>query len=186
MTGDSQSGFLVIGVGNSDRGDDGIGPAVISRLRGRLPAGVLAIECRGDLLGLIDEWKGLAGIVVIDAMAPRGRGGRIERLDLVGEPVAAEFAPSSTHAFGLAETIEIARSLNQLPRHLIAHLVEGERFGIGAPLSPAVAAVVDTVADRVLAELSRLAHLVRAELCENAQSRLRGLSEYVCPHVSRP
>jgi len=156
MTGDSRTGFLVIGVGNSDRGDDGIGPAVISRLRGRLPAGVSAIECRGDMLELIDEWKGLTGVVVIDAMAPRSRAGRIERLDLSSASLPAEFARHSTHTFGLAQTVEIARSLNRLPRHLIAYLIKGERFDIGAPLSPAVAAVVDTVADRVLAELFRL------------------------------
>jgi hypothetical protein len=48
-------------------------------------------------------------------------------------PIA--FAPRSTHAFGVAETVELARSLGRLPGYLVAYLIEGERFETGAPFS---------------------------------------------------
>jgi hydrogenase maturation protease len=64
-------------------------------------------------------------------------------------------ARGSTHDFGIAEAVELARILGRLPRHLVVYLVEGERFDIGARLSPAVNDAVDRVAENILAELSR-------------------------------
>jgi len=37
MSGSDRPLVLVVGIGNSDRGDDGVGPAVARRLRGRVP-----------------------------------------------------------------------------------------------------------------------------------------------------
>jgi hydrogenase maturation protease len=92
-------------------------------------------------------------VIVVDAAAPLGRSGRIHRLDLTARPLPAGFSCSSTHALGLAEAVELARSLGRLPRRLIAYVVEGERFDVGAPLSPAVANAVDITAERILTEL---------------------------------
>jgi hydrogenase maturation protease len=156
MSGRARPRVLVAGIGNSDRGDDGLGPAVISRLRGEVPEGVRILECSGDVLALIQEWAGFSTVIVVDAAAPLGQAGRIHRLDLTGEPLPVAFACSSTHAFGVAEAVELARSLGRLPSHLIAYLVEGSRFDIGAPFSPAVAKAADRVAERILVELSRI------------------------------
>ena len=150
------TGVLVAGIGNPDRGDDGVGPALARRLRGRTPAGVRAIECGGDILALIEEWAGFSAVIVVDAMAALDRPGRIHRLDLAARPLPVAFAGGSTHAFGLAEAVELARSLGRLPARFVAYLVEGERFDIGTPLSPAVAAAVERVARRILAELARI------------------------------
>ena len=49
----------------------------------------------------------------------------------------------STHGFGLAEALELARALGQLPRRCIVYAIEGASFETGAPLSPEVAAAVD-------------------------------------------
>ena len=146
---------LVAAIGNPDRGDDGFGPAVADRLQGRVPAGVRVIECGGDVLSLIEEWAGFSAVLVVDAAAPIGRPGRIHRLDLHGPSPLVAFARGSTHAFGIAEAVELARILGRLPRHLVVYLVEGERFDIGARLSPAVNDAVDRVAENILAELSR-------------------------------
>jgi hydrogenase maturation protease len=147
---------LVAAIGNPDRGDDGFGPTVASRLRGRPRAGVRVVERNRDVLALIDEWARFSAVIVVDAAAPISRPGRIHRLDLAGQPLPAAFARSSTHALGVAEAVELARSLGQLPRHLVAYLVEGERFDIGTPLSPAVAKAVGKVVECILAETSRI------------------------------
>jgi len=163
MSGDSRPRVLVAGIGNPDRGDDGVGPAVANRLRGSVPAGVRILERSGDVLALIEEWDGFFAVVVVDAAAPIGRPGRIHRLDLTGQALSVGLARSSTHAFGIAEAVELARNLGRLPGHLIAYLVEGERFEIGASLSPGVAEAVDRVAERILLELSRMSATYRAE-----------------------
>ena len=89
--------------------------------------------------------------------------GRIHRLDLAAGPLPGEVARSSTHAFGVAEAVELARSLGRLPRCLVAYLVEGENFAVGAPLSPVVAKAVDEVVERIVVELSRISAAHRAE-----------------------
>lgn len=149
-------GALVAGIGNPDRGDDGFGRAVADRLRGRVPDGTRILACSGDLLSLIEEWHGFGAVVLVDAAASLGRPGRIHRIDLIGEPLPGGLARNSTHAFGIAEAVGLARSLGRLPRRLVAYLVEGGQFDIGAPLSPAVAEAVGPAAERIVAELSRI------------------------------
>jgi hydrogenase maturation protease len=145
---------LVAAIGNPDRGDDGVGPAVAARLRGRVPVGVRVLERSGDVLALIEEWDKLSDVFVIDAASPTDQPGRIYRLDLTGQPLPVSCASASTHAFGVAEAVELGRSLGRLPRRLVTYLIEGKQFDVGAPLSPAVAEAVDTVAERILAEIA--------------------------------
>ena len=160
---------LVVGIGNPDRGDDGFGPLVASRLRGCVPPAIRILERGGDILALIEEWDGFAAVFVVDAAAPATRSGRVYRLDLTAGELPVGLAPGSTHAFGIAETVELARSLDRLPRHLVAYLVEGERLDIGTPLSPMVAKAVDEVVRRIIVELSRLSAARRpAEAAEHA------------------
>jgi hydrogenase maturation protease len=156
MTDDDQPLVLVVGVGNPDRGDDGFGPVVAQRLRGRAPSTVRVLERSGDALALIEDWNGIPSVIVIDAVAPISQPGRVHRLDLTDSPLPIGWAPRSSHAFGVAETVELARSLGRLPRCLVAYLVEGEQFATGAPLSPAVAGAIEDVAARVVVELSAI------------------------------
>jgi hydrogenase maturation protease len=153
MSGSKRPLALVVGVGNRDRGDDALGPEVVRQLRGRVRYDVEVLERSGDALALIEDWKGIPTVVVIDAVAALGEPGRIHRLDLTNNPLPIRYAPRSSHAFGVTETIELARSLGRLPRCLVAYLVEGERFEPGAPLSPAVADAVEEVTAQVAAEI---------------------------------
>ena len=148
-----QPSVLVVGIGNPDRGDDGFGPAVAQRLRGRVPSTVRILERSGDALALMEDWDGIPFVIVIDAMAPISEPGQVHRFDLADSPLPIGFAPSSSHALGVAETVELARSLGRLPQYLVAYLVEGEQFGTGAPLSLAIAGAVGDVADRIVSEV---------------------------------
>jgi hydrogenase maturation protease len=156
MSGTDRPSVLVVGIGNSDRGDDGVGPAVARWLRGRLPASVKILERSGNALALLNDWEGCSLAILIDASSPMTEPGRIRRLDLTQNPLSLAFSPASSHAFGLAETIELARSLGRLPLCLVAYLVEGEKFAAGAPLSPTVAKAVEAVVERILAEIFSL------------------------------
>jgi hydrogenase maturation protease len=156
MTDSERPLALVVGIGNPDRGDDGFGPTVVQRLRGRVPSTVRILERTGDALALIEDWDGIPSVIVMDAVAAISQPGRVHRLDLTDSPLPIGFAPRSSHAFGLAETVELARSLGRLPQCLVAYLVEGQRFRTGAPLSSAVAEASEDVAERVVVELSAI------------------------------
>ncbi len=59
----------------------------------------------------------------------------------------------SSHGLGLAEAVELARALGQLPRSCVVYAIEGESFAVGAPLSPPVATAVADVAARLRVEI---------------------------------
>jgi hydrogenase maturation protease len=153
--------LLVIGIGNPDRGDDGIGPMIVRQLLGRQLAGrvspeVAIIERRGDALALIDDWAGRDAVILVDASARGTTPGRVHRIDLLADALPPELGLSSTHAFGVAEAVGLANTLGLLPAQVIAYAVEGANFDPGAPVSPEVAAVAGDVASRVAAELRRM------------------------------
>ena len=153
MTVADKPSVLVVAIGNPDRGDDGFGPAVAQRLRGRVPPTVRVLERSGDALALIEDWNSSPPVIIVDAMTPITKPGRVHRLDLTHSPLPVGCSPRSSHAFGVAETVELARSLGRLPQCLLAYVVEGEQFGTGAPLSLVVAEAVGDVAERIASEV---------------------------------
>lgn len=151
------TGLLVIGIGNPDCGDDAIGPIVARLLAGRLPAGADILQRTGDMLGLIDDWAGRYGVVLIDAAATVTAAGTIHRIDLLQQPLPAGVRFASTHAFGVVEAVELARILDRLPGALIAFAVEGETFIPGAGPSAPVLAAAEAVAQDVIEEIKNFA-----------------------------
>lgn len=147
---------LVVGIGNPDRGDDAVGPAVVQVLAERLPDDVLMRTRSGNMLALIDDWAGFDAVVCIDAAAPMGAPGRIHRIDATTDTLPRDMSCTSSHAFGLAETIALARTLSRAPRDIVVFAVEGRSFDGGAGMTADVAAAVDPAADRVVAEVERL------------------------------
>jgi len=146
------SPMLVIGVGNPFRGDDAAGLLVARRLAEDLPAGVRVVEASGETTELLDLWTGAEFVVMIDAVAAEAPAGTVFRFEVGVDPVPAVYARHSTHALGVGEAISLAGALDRLPPRLIVYGIVGRRFGIGEALSPAVAATLDEVAARVLAD----------------------------------
>ena len=140
----SLSDTLIIGLGNSWRGDDGAGPAVARELLDEVRARVHAYE--SEPVGLIEDWADADAVIVVDAVSSGAPPGTIHRLDPLAEPIPAALSQGYTHAFGLAETIELARTLDRLPARLTVYGIEGARFTAGQELSPPVQAAVEQVA----------------------------------------
>ena len=150
--------ILVLGLGNPDRGDDAVGPLVARRLAGRLPPDVRVATRSGDMLALIEDWSDCDALVCIDAAAPAGAPGRLHRLDLAADDLPRDPGPASSHGFGLAEAVALARALGRAPARIVVHAVEGACFDGGAPPTPCVAAAAEAVVERVVAEVARLRH----------------------------
>jgi len=152
-------GVLVVGVGNELRGDDGAGLEVACRMRDRARGdGIEVRELRGDPTELLDLWLGRDAVIVVDTMRSGASPGTILRLDASHEPLPARqrHGASSTHAAGLAETIELARALGALPARAIVYAIEGRRFDPGTALSDELEAIVPALVERVLTEASSL------------------------------
>ena len=143
-------GALIIGLGNPDRGDDGAGRAVAAKLRARVPRGMRVIECAGEATDLLARLGEADEAILVDAALSGAAPGTVGRFEAHQAPLPAARFGMSTHGFGLAEAIELARALGQLPRRCVVYAIEGRSFGIGDPLSPEVEAAVENVVARVL------------------------------------
>lgn len=146
---------LIIGVGNEYRGDDGVGPAVLRALAGTQPADVEMVVQAGEALALMTAWMDAERVILIDAVAARGTPGKMYRIDARKTPLPAHFLACSTHDFGVAAAIELARTIGLLPPHIILYGIEGQDFAPGAGLSSPIARAVHTVAARVTQEVRR-------------------------------
>jgi len=159
------SRFVVVGVGNAYRRDDGAGLVVAARLRGREPAGVDVVTCEQEASRVLDAIEGRDGAVLVDAASSGAAPGTLHRYDAASEAVPARAFRASTHAFGVGEAIELARALGKLPPAVIVYGLEGDDFAAGEGLSPAVAAAVGPTAEAMLADLEALA---KEEPCTSA------------------
>ncbi|MFG2549327.1 hydrogenase maturation protease [Streptomyces sp. NPDC048581] len=152
--------IAVIGVGNEFRRDDGVGWAVLARLRERaedrpLPPDTDLATCDGEPGRLIGLWEGAWLAVVVDAAhAHPGTPGRVHRLELdAGLP--AHPPTTSSHGLGLGEAVELARVLGRLPEHLVVYAVEGAESDMGSGLSPTVADAVEPLVAAIEDEIAR-------------------------------
>jgi hydrogenase maturation protease len=135
----TESRILVIGVGNTYRGDDAVGLIVVERLKNRQALNnVTLLEESGEGAALMEAWRGADAVILVDAVSSGSEPGTIHRLDVSQQTIPANFFSYSTHAFGLAEAIEVARALNALPPRLVVYGIEGKNFAPGMGLSPEV------------------------------------------------
>ena len=142
---------VIIGCGNLDRGDDAAGLLVAQRLR---ELGVEALELSGEGLSLIETWSGADEVILIDAVVTGSPPGKITIWDARQRGLVGDFFRCSTHAFGVAEAVELARILDRLPGRLLIYGIEGARFEMGSRPQPAVLKAVEQVAQEIVHEVA--------------------------------
>jgi hydrogenase maturation protease len=145
---------IVLGIGNAERGDDAAGRAVVRLLRASLPDDVEIAELEGDAMELFARFEGADAVFLVDASWSGAPAGTVRRLDVNATPLPQGLFGVSTHGFGLAEAVELARALQQLPACCVVYAIEGASFETGAPLSQAVAAAIADVAARLRTEIA--------------------------------
>ena len=145
----------IVGIGNLFRGDDAVGLLAARCLRERVDSSVKVLEAEGDGLALLDLMEGADQVMLIDAVKSGGHPGSTIRLDLSKDSRWGSLAPCSTHAVGIAEAIDLARTLGRLPKQVILYGVQIDSLEPGAPLSESVRSGLDIVVAQVLKEIER-------------------------------
>jgi hydrogenase maturation protease len=138
---------IYIGCGNELRGDDVAGLLVARHLRS---LGLKAFEHTGDGLSLIQLWKPSSAVVLVDAFSPAGNPGRVRIWDVKAKTLEPYLLRFTTHSFGVAEAIETARLLDNLPKQLLLYGIEGSQFELGTPPSVEVMKAVEKVVEMIL------------------------------------
>jgi hydrogenase maturation protease len=140
---------IVIGLGNPDRGDDAVG-FLVARQVAAERLDVLALEF-DDPSEALDAWDSDDTVIVTDAISSGGRPGEVHVVDVAEQKLpSGNWSAGGTHALGLAAVVELARSLDLLPRRLVVVGVEAGQFDHGAPLSEAVKAAIPSATEAVL------------------------------------
>jgi hydrogenase maturation protease len=153
---ESGSGTVVIGVGNEFRGDDVAGLIVARRIRELVGSHTSVVEQSGEGGALIESMRGVRRLLLIDATQSGAAAGAVRRFDACAEPLPVGLFHYSTHAFSVAEAVETARALGQLPPELIVYGIEGRNFGYGDAVSEEVRLAAERIAADLGSELSKV------------------------------
>lgn len=145
---------LVIGVGNAYRSDDGVGPSIAREVRRKALRGVDVREESGEGAALMEAWRDAERVILVDAVSSGGAPGTIYRFEIPEETMPARFFNYSTHAFSVAEAVELGRALDLLPAHLTVFGIEGEHFASGEGLSDGVRRAAEEVVRQILEGLT--------------------------------
>jgi hydrogenase maturation protease len=139
-------------LGSRYRGDDAAGPLVGDLLRAR---GIDVLDCGDEPTRLIEPFAGLDLAVVVDAVRSEAEPGTVHRVEALDGALPRDLRLASSHAFGVAEAVDLARALGKAPRSVVVVGIEGRAFGMGDPVSPEVEAALERAAELVEAELAR-------------------------------
>ena len=145
---------VVAGMGSEYRRDDGAGPAVVDRVAGLLD-GMVVLGPFADPLDLLGLWDDADLAVVVDAVQSGAAPGTVQLLELDPDgsgpgPVGGPSGTTSTHGIGLAGVFRLARAVGNAPRRVVVVGIEGQEFGSGTGLSPAVEGAVAHAARHVV------------------------------------
>ena len=144
--------LLVIGLGNPLMGDEGIGWHVAERLAGdpRLPADA-EVVCGGtDLLRYADRMEQRRRVIVVDALQDDAEPGTIWAVD--ASAGALDDRQDNAHCLSAVQAIQLLRMTVTAPITLLGISIPCANVQTG--LSPALAASMPAILDRVLRELN--------------------------------
>ncbi len=127
----------MVGVGNPLRGDDGVGPALIDQLQGKVDAVLVdASDVPENYLGIVQLSRPEV-IVIIDAVELDARAGDVALIEL--EQIGGTMA--TTHNTSLEPFAKMLRAETGADVLLVAIQPANRTFG--APMSPAVVATLE-------------------------------------------
>ncbi|MFH1862623.1 MAG: hydrogenase maturation protease, partial [bacterium] len=147
--------FCVLGLGNLQRRDDGVGCLTVRAFAQKIGDMDIIISESDDPAALWYIERDVAFLVIVDAVFSGAEPGAIFRLDATKDALPREYFPTvSTHVLQLADAIEIARVLMRLPEKVIVYGIEGADYSFGDGLTPEVERASDDVVGRLLHELT--------------------------------
>ena len=135
------SSVVILGIGNSLKGDDAAGPLVCGRLSGKVSARVIdAGAVPENYIGpVLDASPDV--LLIVDAVDFGGQPGQIR----VYTPDQIHGLAFSTHALSLHLSIDLIRREKTLDVRVIG--IQAVQTKLGDCLSPAVQEAVETLAD---------------------------------------
>jgi hydrogenase maturation protease len=145
---------IILSLGNTLRGDDGVGAAIIHELAtsASLPKNVCLID--GGVAGLrvLFLIQDAASVILIDAADLGREPGEWERFHLNGHLLERWMVKRSScsHNFGLEDAISLGSSLNLLPPTFVIYGIQPFHIGWSIGLSDCIQRVIPAICSDIL------------------------------------
>ena len=144
--------IVVVGCGNSNRGDDGAGPHVIGALkaRGLEQNGVRLFDAGTDGMATMFAARGCRTLIIVDASRSNSEPGAI--FEVPGSELELSYKPSlNLHDFRWDHALSAGKQIfrEDFPSDVMVLLIEAQTVELGVGLSTAVSAAVVKVTDRI-------------------------------------
>jgi len=148
-------GILVAALGNSLMSDEGIGVAVLARLRDRAERYPHAefIDLGSSAMRALHVMAGRRKAVFIDCALMDDEAGTIRRFTPGQVRSRKDMAGFSLHEGDLLKVIELSRALGECPEEVVIFGIQPEKIEPGESLSPVLSMRLDEYANAVAAEL---------------------------------
>lgn len=140
-------------MGNPFRSDDRAGLEVARRIKSHSNDQVTVLECTGNPLALLDLWNGYEEVLLADAIASKSKPGTFQVINVAQQTIPSGLFNTSSHNLGVAEAIEMARSLGRLPKQLWIYGIEGKNFEHSNALSPYMDRAIEAVVREILSRI---------------------------------
>lgn len=151
----NRDNIVVLGIGNILLKDEGVGVRVAEELDRRylFPDNVRVLDGGTQGLWLMPTIQQSDHLIVVDAVRGKGDPGTVYRLERDDLPTSLR-AKQSAHDSDLVEALNLCEMIDAGPKSVVVVGIEPQDISpFGMELSPAVAARVEELIDRVLDEL---------------------------------
>lgn len=142
----------IIGCGNPNRSDDGVGPHVINILnRQKLPDHIGVFDAGTDGMSVLYRARGISRLIIVDARMPEGNAGAI--FEVPGDVLDALPPHSmSLHDFRWDHALYAGRKVygDNFPDDVRVFLIEAHSLDLGIGLSSRVTEAAETVAGAIV------------------------------------
>jgi hydrogenase maturation protease len=148
--------LIIIGIGNPYRSDDAVGLLVAQGLREKVESDVIVLERDGEPTSLIEAFESAEAVIMIDAVSSGAPPGALHVINVRDTPLDRHLFRHSTHSFGVADAVELAKTLGKAPPAMWIVGIEGKSFAAGTYVSPESLDGVERATAAVLRKIDEL------------------------------
>jgi hydrogenase maturation protease len=154
--------IAVVGIGQSLRGDDAVGPEAVRLWQEKYPETANLPGMHVDVreipgLALLDLIDGSEAVILVDAVKSSAIPGTLHQLS-VEQLSSFTTGSKSAHGWGVAESLHLDRILNPSKQNIPICLIgiEAEQLQIGSGLSATVTQILPKVCEAIQEEVHKL------------------------------
>ena len=150
--------FLVIGLGNPLRGDDGLGLKVVENLKQKkLGRGISIIKAGTAPVNYLEEIKQAQNIIGVDAIQGGKKPGSIYQLTLNDLNQQLSQYPTS-HNYSLPQVVSLAKEIANRPKKSFFYGIEPEELTFKPQLSSSVKQSLPQLIEKINIKIKESQH----------------------------